>query len=403
MKLFKEKKECCACGACLNICPQKAIFMKEDEYGYLYPYIDKTKCINCKICQKICPSQNVININWPINVYGASSIYDKQILKSASGGVFATFAVEILKNAGVVFGVTLDYSKEILQPLHIGITNLKNLSKLQGSKYVQSLIGTTYQEAKNYLDSGKMVLFSGTPCQIAGLKSYLGKDYDKLITMDIICHGVPNAKFFQDYLKNVENKYKIKIIDFKFRDKSKGWGCNGKIIYKTLSNEKKERIISCKESSYYDLFLKSDIYRESCYECKYASINRQGDISIGDYWGIEKEYPDLFRDSNCMFSIKKGVSCIMVNTLKGNKYFHKINSYLNIKDTSFEQVALRNDQLNFPSKRGIRREKILKIYKNEGYKAVEEFFKKEIGFKIYIYKMKKIVPVSIKNLIKKYK
>ena len=199
--LFDDKKNCCACGACMNVCPKDAIRMEEDDYGFLYPQIDETKCVQCGACKKVCAYQNGSKLFEPKQVFVAVSKNKKQLLNSASGGVFAAVATKILKDGGVVFGATLDFENGHANPHHIKIENQKQLTKLQGSKYVQSAIGITYKQTKDYLKKGRIVLFSGTPCQISGLYEYLGKEYDNLYTIDVICHGVPNAKFFDDYLQ----------------------------------------------------------------------------------------------------------------------------------------------------------------------------------------------------------
>ena len=211
IKLFKEKNDCCACGACLNICPKQAISMQKDEYGFLYPQIDKGKCIKCGLCLKTCAFQNSELKNIPIKTYAAQS--DNTDLKeSASGGIFASIATNVLREGGVVYGAAMEMENDKLIVRHIAVENDADLIKLQGSKYVQSSTEKIYQDVKKKLNDNRLVLFSGTPCQVDGLNSYLGKTYDNLITIDIICHGVPNNQMFQDYIALLEEKYKDKII-----------------------------------------------------------------------------------------------------------------------------------------------------------------------------------------------
>jgi len=400
--LFNKKEDCCGCGACMNICSNQAITMEEDAYGFLYPVINEAKCIRCLACKKVCAFQNITETNEPKQVYVASSRCDGQIMKSASGGVFAAFAIQILENGGVVFGASMDYSDGVLNPLHIGITKKKDLIKLQGSKYVQSAIGATYGEAEKYLMAGRTVLFSGTPCQIAGLRELLKKDHENLITVDIICHGVPSAKFFQDYLKALEEKLHGEIIDFKFRDKTRGWGLTGKALYKKADGKVREKLIPSELSSYYKLFLDSETYRENCYVCKYASSHRPGDITAGDYWGIQHEHPEVMERNGGIFSDKKGISCLIVNTDKGERYLEQFKyGLLNLVPSTFEKAARENAQLNRPSRRSNSRENLLELYQAQGFSAVEKFFEKKAGVKIWYHKVKNMMPKGLRNVLKK--
>ena len=196
---IKDKSKCCGCSGCMNICPKNAIIMKEDKNGFKYPIVDKEKCINCGLCEKVCPILN--NKKEQQKEIKAYACYNKNIeerLKSSSGGIFILLAKEILKRNGIVFGAAFD---ENFNVKHISIDNEKDIEKLMGSKYVQSNMGKVYKEVKEFLENGKYILFSGTPCQIEGLKKFLKKDYDKLYTQDIICHGVPSPKIWQMYLE----------------------------------------------------------------------------------------------------------------------------------------------------------------------------------------------------------
>lgn len=387
IQLFHEKKDCCGCGACMNICPKSAISMKEDEYGFVYPDINYEKCTGCKACKKVCAYQNITESNFPQKVYVSSIKDDKLIGNSASGGIFAALATKVINDGGIVFGSTLEKQNGKLNPIHICADNLNDLVKLQGSKYVQSSINRTYKEAKQYLISGRKVLFSGTPCQIAGLNGFLGKKYDNLLAVDIICHGVPNAKFFQDYLKYLEEKLSISIINYKFRDKKKGWGLCGKIVYKDNSGNVNEKLMPCNLSSYYKMFLDSDIYRENCYTCKYACNSRPGDITIGDYWGVEKEHPELLNK----IDKKKGISCIIINNNKGIEIIKQVETDLNLFESTFDKVSKRNGQLKHPSHYSKDRKNILNIYNNYGYQEVEKYYRKREGVNIYKYKIKNLV------------
>ena len=387
IKLFKDKKDCCACGACLNICPKQAISMQKDEYGFLYPQIDESKCIKCGLCLKTCAFQNSELKNIPIKTYAAQSD-NTDLKKSASGGIFASIATNLLKEGGVVYGAAMEMENDKLTVRHIAVENDADLIKLLGSKYVQSNTGKIYQDIKRKLDDNRLVLFSGTPCQVDGLNSYLGKTYDNLITIDIICHGVPNNQMFQDYIALLEEKYKDKIIDFKFRDKTKGWGLTAK-GYTAKGYTAK---IPANVSSYYYMFLKSYIYRDSCYSCKYACKNRCGDMTIGDYWGIERAHPEVLKENEYGLDYKNGISCLIVNTEQGIKVLEKYKSGLRLLDSAFEKVSNENGQLNHPSNLNTeKRLNLLSVYKKQGYIRIEKGFKNIKNINLLKNMIKKIL------------
>lgn len=398
--LFSSKNDCCGCGACMNICPKQAIFMQEDEYGFLYPKINESLCIECKICQKVCFYQNKEPQNEPIKVYAAVNKDEKQLLKSASGGAFSAIATQFLKENGVVFGATLTFENEEANPHHVYIEVVEDLPKLQGSKYVQSSLNDCYKEAKEFLEKGRKVLFSGTPCQIASLYGYLGKDYENLLTIDVICHGVPSARFFNDFLKNEKDKnFASKVIDYSFRDKTKGWGMNTRIDFiENVSNKIISKYSPARLKSYNTFFLDSDIYRENCYSCKYARKLRVSDLTIGDYWGIEGEHPEL-KNSN-VFNEKKGISCILVNSEKGLNYCK--NLYLIL--STFDKVSKKNAQLKKPSNLSEKRNKILDMYKENNYSYVNNWFLKTYKKQIIIHRIFNKLPrnlrVKLKSILK---
>lgn len=393
MILFENKVQCCACGACMNACSKQAIHMKEDEYGFLYPEIDSASCISCGACRRVCAFQNSENKGVPLETYVAVT-RNMDILESASGGVFASLATSVMEDGGMVYGSSMEYENGKLIPKHIGISHKDELKKLQGSKYVQSLTGVIYQDVKKQLGTGRYVLFSGTPCQVDALRSYLGKEYSNLLTIDIICHGVPGVLFFQDYIELLEKRLNYEIVNFKFRDKSRGWGLNGTAIY-----EHGSRAIYCSESSYYTFFLNGDCYRINCYECKYACAHRPGDLSIGDYWGIEHEHPELLIKNGGEIDIIKGVSLILVNTEQGRTYLDRYQSGLKCWKSDFEKAARGNGQMIRPSLLTDYREQILECYQSGGYSAVEEWFQAHYGVSM-LTKIKNRIPFSFKRFVK---
>ncbi|MDD4320924.1 MAG: Coenzyme F420 hydrogenase/dehydrogenase, beta subunit C-terminal domain [Acidaminococcaceae bacterium] len=389
IELFKEKIECCGCAACMNICPELAITMKTDENGFIYPNINADLCIECGLCLKTCAYQNIPSTaNKPFGTYVAVNKNKTVLLNSSSGGIFAALASIIFEKKGVVFGCAFN---ENMEPKHICVDNSSDLKTIQGSKYVQSNIATTYTEVKHFLQQGKFVLYTGTPCQIAGIKSYLGKGYDNLITADIICHGVSSEAFFKGYIKHLEEKLKGKVIDFKFRDKSRGWGLRGKVVFEK-NGALREKFIEPIESYYYKYFLVGDIYRENCYECKYANGRRQGDLTMGDYWGIEKFHP--------VIETQNGVSVLLVNSSKGMALLPKLGNYLDLTSSTFEQARAENEQLRQPTSKSKNREVILKTWREGGYRAVADKYNKENKRQLMMFRIRRFIPIPIKELIK---
>ena len=392
INMFTDENNCCGCGACMNICPKQAISMYPDEYGFIYPQIDENSCMNCGLCKNVCGYQSEIIVPQINDTYVAVAEDENILANSASGGIFASLANEVITRDGVVFGCSLELENKKLAPKHIMIDDYKDIIKLQGSKYVQSFIGNTYSQVKKELKTKRLVLFCGTPCQVDGLKHFLQmKEYNNLITVDLICHGVPNAKMFQDYIGVLENKLNGRVIDFKFRDKSNGWGLNAKATY-LKDNKKKNKCFSCSKSSYYDLFLKSAIYRENCYSCIYANANRVGDLTIGDFWGVESEHPQY---KNKIDSCK-GVSCVIVNNSQGSKMLKEMCVNIKLLPSKFEKVARENTQLNHPSPKSEKREIVLDIYKHGGYAAVEKWYRKHQGMKYYVNIVKTLLPNNLK-------
>ena len=388
--LFNEKKECYGCSACFNVCPTNAIEMNSDEYGFSYPHINHDLCIKCGLCRMVCPYiSDTISAKAPIKAYAAVNRKKDTLKSSASGGVFPALASIVLGMEGIVFGCTLN--KE-MKPHHIAISSIENLYQLQGSKYVQSDIGRTYCEVKESLDNGIYVLFTGTPCQIAGLKTFLGKEYNNLITADLICHGVASSIFFEDYIKYLEGKLKGRVIKFIFRDKSKGLRKLARVIYEK-NGRTHSKLMYPIESYYYKYFLDADIDRDSCYECKYACGNRVGDFTMGDYWGIENIHPEIDKEN--------GVSVLMVNSQKGLELIDEIGKYMEITESDFEKARLYNGQLNEPSPKSNRRDGIFKIWKEGGNVAVAKDYHRRYKNQIYKNRTKELVPEPVIAIIKR--
>jgi len=383
--LFENKEMCCGCGACVSICPKKAIRMTEDEYGFVYPNIDEKCCFQCGLCKSVCAYQNKLDLNYPQKGYIAFHNQESVIMKSASGGVFAALATEVLNEGGVVFGAAYVKENDKICVQHIGIRNVDDLYRLQGSKYVQSQTENVFSEVKEELKNGRMVLFSGTPCQVAALKGLVGNQ-NNLITVDVICHGVPSQKLFHIYISYLENKYKGKIEQFNFRDKRKGWENFAISILIRRGKRIIKKSIHCRNSSFFEHYLHADIYRESCYSCPYAQEKRISDLTIGDYWGIRQSHPEIMKLDNWISLQERGISCVLVNTEVGFNILKK-SKELNLIDSTIEKIVKQNGQLRFPSNKSSNREIILQSYLQD-YSAVEQRFKKNMGIKWYYLKIK---------------
>lgn len=389
--LFENVNNCCGCAACKDACPKDAIKIIENEYGFLYPEIDDNKCINCGICRNVCAYQKSNDNNKPIEAYAAVAKDNEVLIKSASGGAFFAMAEEFINNGGIVYGCVLENKKVY----HCRAGNVETLKKMRGSKYVQSDMENVYNNIKSDLNKGEKVLFSGTPCQVDGLKSYLNNfrcDLSNLITIDIICHGVPSNKLFKDYIKLLEKKFKKNIISVSFRDKVKG----KLMILRLCFDDGKIRYINPLNSSYFTLFLKGYIYRDCCYSCKYAGEKRAGDITIGDYWDLEKVEREIAEKIN----VKNGVSAVIINTVKGKDFFDKSKTLIKYEST-FENIAKNNSQLVRPTKYSNEREYYLNVYKNKGISSLNKAYFKKNRIIIWKIKLSGLLPEGFRNKLKR--
>lgn len=378
-----NKNDCCGCSSCAQKCPKGAIIMQENEEGFLYPVIDKEKCVNCGLCSKACPQlNNVKKEQFARKIY---ALYNKEKeiqLKSSSGGVFTEIANYVLNMNGVVCGAAFNDKFKVR---HIIIDSKKELYKLRKSKYVQSNINEVYKKIEDELKCNKIVLFSGTPCQVYGLKCFLGKGYDNLITCDIVCHGVPSQKFFDKYLEYMSNKQKSRIKSYDFRAKDIP-GCEkiGKITFENNKNI----YLKIGLDPYYSNFLEGNIFRESCYSCKYSNMNRIGDITIGDYIGVLENQPEAYSQN--------GTSICIVNSKKGESIFNEIKNRFTYFDATENDVTRYNSNLKSPKKRPICRDNIGKNCDDS--EIVIENLKKNMNKKNIL---KSMIPIKAKNIIKK--
>ncbi len=280
--------------------------MKPDIEGFMYPYFDKSTCIDCGLCEKSCPVINQNEPQKPISVYAAINPDEDIREKSSSGGVFTVLAEKVIEEGGVVFGAKFNNCWEVV---HGYVEVIEELEKLRGSKYVQSRIGSTYREVESFLKTGKKVLFSGTPCQVAGLYRYLHKYYDNLITVDFICHGVPSPGVWSKYLNEVVIAGKQAILDVGFRNKSKGWKRFSFALDMKKNSDTVSMLSPVNKNPYMSAFLHDLILRPSCYQCPVKGGKSCSDITIADFWGVQNVNPNIDDD--------KGTSLVLVNTEKG--------------------------------------------------------------------------------------
>lgn len=404
IQLYSSKIDCCGCGACMNVCPKHAISMEEDEYGFLYPQINHEICIRCGQCKKVCGYQKKEPLLLPYEVYAAKASQTDVLSNAASGGIFGSISAEILKEQGVVYGCAFEHREDSLVAVHIRVDNFEDLAKLQGSKYVQSDMGIVFRQIREDLLKDKTVLFSGTPCQVDAVKHYINNcrvNHGCLYTVDIICHGVPNAHFFKDYMSSLSKKLNGRITDFKFRDKTNGWGLKAGVYYIDRRKKEKKKLLPVQLSSYYSIFLKSYSYRENCYSCKYAGRDRVGDITIGDYWGIEKVHPEYLKENGGNLTPETGISCLLVNTDNGKELIHNFGRNLVLYSSTLENAAFQNEQLNAPCKESDERNAVLELYRTGSYTAVEKWYSKLIGAKKYVYWLWNSLPRSLQLLLKR--
>lgn len=351
--LTNNDYECSGCTACVNICTHKAIKMQENVEGFLYPVRNSDLCVDCGLCEKICPLEHPIYLNNKPEVYAA---YDKkERTNSASGGIFYTIARYVVSHGGVVFGAAYDCN---LRVRHVCARTLDELQSLRGSKYVQSDLGECYKKVKLELNKGVMVYFTGVGCQVAGLYAFLRKKYDNLITSDIVCHGVPSQKMFDIHLQYLSKEYDSKVIDYSFREtkiwltREKAKFENGNVLIKYDGNN----------SPYLYAFGIGYINRYSCFKCHFAKLPRQGDISLADYWGVQKPFP--------LMDVSKGVSLVLVNSAKGKEVWDNIKSHLVYEVSTINDAVKFNPNVVGPTKEPSLRKDFFRILETEGYEQM---------------------------------
>ncbi len=350
-KVFlKEVNKCNGCSACANVCPKNCVTMKADDLGFLYPQIDNELCINCGICEKTCPVFNKTVMESLPKTYALKNKDTDIVYKSSSGGAFTAISEEIIRNGGVVFGVA--FSEDFKSVRHIAVENSNDLSLLRGSKYVQSEIGDSYFKAKEYLKNGRQVFFTGTPCQIEGLLSYLKKPYDNLLTQDIICHGVPAPEVWKNYIEQHETEYDSKIKNVDFRYKGTGWATYSVLM--TFENGKKY-CVKNSQDPYMKGFIDNIDLRSSCYDCAFKTASRKADITLADFWGVWKLHPEFYSEN--------GVSLVLCHSEKGNAIINSIANRVDIIEADPQKALEFNSAATKSVPHNHQRESFIKDFK----------------------------------------
>ncbi|MBE5739541.1 MAG: 4Fe-4S dicluster domain-containing protein [Clostridiales bacterium] len=327
---IQEKEKCSGCHACLSVCPKNCITMMADAEGFLYPHVNEEACLRCGKCTVVCPILNAklsTEAKKP-KAYAAINRQEQVRRTSSSGGVFFALAIVTIQKGGVVFGACIDDNRQVV---HTFIENEADIGKLMGSKYVQSTVGQTYLQAKQFLSMGREVLFVGTPCQIGGLRAFLGKEYPNLCCVDIVCHGVPSPKVWDKYVRYQEKKYGAVAQRISFRDKCTGWRAysmkmefsNGEIYQKLHEDD-----------AYMRLFLSDVCLRPSCHDCHFKGLNRNSDITLADCWGAERVLNQEDDD--------KGISLILIHSDKGMRAFAEIEKDCDKQEVDIDKAIREN-------------------------------------------------------------
>lgn len=384
-------QNCTGCGACFNICPKSAINMLENREGYLYPSADENSCIRCGLCERICPELNPPLFNPEANVVYAAWNKNNDIrIDSSSGGVFDSLARTVLRNHGVVYGAA--WSEEVCELKHIRIENENDIERLRKSKYVQSIIGNTYSQVNNDLSSNREVLFSGTPCQIAGLKNYLRdcSSNGNLHTIEILCHGVPSQKVIKNYVLMLEKKYNKKIvrINFRHKDKKRSWRASC-CCYCICADGSEIFDESTLDSIFWTGFLGNVCLRKSCASCNYAKSERVADITLGDYWGIWEE-------DNGIYDTSKGISLVILNSKGGLDLINRCETLIEIREANKELAYKHNLTLSKPFPASANREY---FFKNLGRVRYDKLIKKCFRRRFVSLKVKAILGERLSDKI----
>ena len=412
-----DKKNCCGCSACVQRCPKQCIRLEEDTEGFLYPQVDEETCIKCGLCEKVCPILNQADKLSVLEVLAVKNPNDEERMNSSSGGVFLPLAREVIKQGGVVFGAVYDESWEVH---HVYAEKIEDVYPMMGSKYLQSKIGNSFKDAERFLKQGREVMFVGSPCQIAGLRTYLrNKEYPNLLAVDFLCHGVPSPGVWRRYLAETYGGYDAKeqsrlqatagknsvllsslnatspIGDIKFRDKREsGWKKYRFVVRQKSASKADQNTVLSSDIHYDNPFMRgflSDIYlRPSCYACKCKNGVNHSDMTIADFWGINQIAPEFDDD--------KGVGLVLLNTKKGEEYFSRLP--MDMMPSNLEKAHYYNGGFNEHTKAHPKRDQFFFLIENgKSIKAAVDICLR-LPFKQRVVRVvKKIVKKIVKTIL----
>lgn len=386
--MITDIENCYGCKACEQVCPVKCISMKTDGEGFLYPETDESLCTGCNMCNRVCPMTKDLFSEEPQSFFCFINKEKNEIKKSSSGGAFSALSRGFCDTAKLkVFGAKWDKD---LSVCHEYAESLNGINVFRKSKYIQSDTRNTFSIAREFLDKGETVVYSGTPCQIAGLKGFLGKDYDKLLTIDVICHGVPSQYVFDKYVKSIEEENKSKVESFSFRNRRSVFGVRDSLCVKIKLSDGRE----IKRFSFKDTYMRGYFarlyYRKCCYGCKFARRQRVSDITIGDFWGIDRLDKKL--------NPHNGVSLIIASSEKGRKLIEKLSAAHRVKRVSEEDAVRLNKNLSRPSDYNLNRSIFFERLANTGFNTAVNGFIPRISKVKYI--VSNVLPENIKRILK---
>lgn len=390
--LLKSGEDCCGCAACADACPHGAVAMKADAEGFLCPEIDAARCVGCGLCRQACAFGGFPVRRGGPKVYAAVCREEALRCGSSSGGVFAALARAVLREGGVVFGAALSFDEAGASVRHVMVREERELARIQGSKYVQSDAGGAYRQAKEQLEAGKYVLFSGTPCHIAGLYGYLGGPRKRLLTVDVVCRGVPSARLFADYLSTCERRLRAGITGYRFRDEH--GGKNQTIELRLGDGARRTVCLPGGRNAYIGAYLRGDTLRPSCLRCPYAARERLGDITLGDYWGVRAAHGSALRRAGMP---EGGVSLVIVNSGAGSAWFERIRGGLCVIKSDIEKAARGNEPLRRPCKAGRHRAEMREALRLRGYPGLERQYRRTMSPRERLRAMADCLPAGLRG------